>query len=419
MFEHPTDKSLKVQQKDSRLRKVAFVSTMEAVPWGGSELLWARTATSLREAGVSVAASVMSWPTVPDPVRQLQNQGCQISFRTRMSRICGHLREKCKAGSYPAHWLSKVAPDLLVMSCGGVGTGVDWMETSHRLRIPYVVVNHLMFDEIWPDDQACERLAPALEQAVSCCFVSENLARETQKRIAKRLANMRVIRNPYNVGYDVEPDWPQAGDELRLAFVGRLDGSKGCDILFDVLAMSKWRERSVSVSLYGDGPNERGLRKLAQMLDLTSVSFPGYSADIRGVWSRHHALVLPSRLEAMPIVVVEAMLCGRPCVVTDVGGITEIVRDGRTGYVAVAPKACWVDQAMERLWQGRDHLQAMGMEARRRIRELVPPDPAQDFARYLIKVLSQPGQPDSSVTPASGSPLFAAINTEASHRPLT
>ena len=55
------------------------------------------------------------------------------------------------------------------------------------------------------------------------------------------------------------------------------------------------------------------------------------------IWAEHHALVLPSRFEGMPLVVVEAMLCGRPCIVTDVGGNAELIRDGINGFLAKAP----------------------------------------------------------------------------------
>lgn len=394
-------------------RKVAFVSTMTAVPWGGSEVLWARTASVLREAGLEVAINVKSWPTVPAPLRQLQEQGCQVSFCTRAGRAWGRLQEACRVGSYAKQWLSRTSPDLLVVSCAGVGAGVDWMETSQRLGIPYVVVNHSMFDEIWPDDQEAQGLARAFEGAASCCFVSATLVGDVEKRIGTRLPNQRIVRNPYNVSYDVEPSWPASTEELKLAFVGRLDGCKGVDILFDVLGQQKWRDRPVRVSLYGEGPNARGLRQLARAMDLGNVNFAGQTNDVCGVWKQHHALVLPSRLEAMPLVIVEAMLCARPCVVTDVGGVTEIVRDGETGYVAVAAKARWVDQAMERLWQNRTGLQAMGLEARRQIRELVPPHPAQDFARHLTDILSHSTQADLAVASRTGFSVPATTALEA------
>ena len=58
--------------------------------------------------------------------------------------------------------------------------------------------------------------------------------------------------------------WPVGGDGLRCAVVGRLDpGAKGQDLLFEVLGREKWRGRRLEVSLYGKGPMERSLRRLA------------------------------------------------------------------------------------------------------------------------------------------------------------
>ena len=57
--------------------------------------------------------------------------------------------------------------------------------------------------------------------------------------------------------------------------------------------------------------------------------------------------MLPSRFEGLPLALVEAMLCPRPAVVTNVAGNTEVIEDGETGFVAAAPTAGHLDEAME------------------------------------------------------------------------
>src|SRR6266516_2159815 len=132
----------------------------------------------------------------------------------------------------------------------------------------------------------------------------------------------------------------------------RVSPAKGQDILFHVLASDKWRDRPVTVSLFGKGPMERGLRRLASRLGLEGrVRFCEYASEIEELWASHHALVLPSRYEGMPIALVEAMLCGRPAIVTDVAGHTELLKDGISGFVAAAPTVQHLDDAMERAWE--------------------------------------------------------------------
>ena len=79
------------------------------------------------------------------------------------------------------------------------------------------------------------------------------------------------------------------------------------------------------------------LRRLAGMLQLDQVHFRGHVANIKEVWEQNHLLVLPSRYEGLPLALVESMWCGRPAVVTEVAGNTEVCVDNVTGFVAPAP----------------------------------------------------------------------------------
>ena len=102
---------------------------------------------------------------------------------------------------------------------------------------------------------------------------------------------------------------------------------------------------------------------MARNLGLTSVTFAGFVSDVSAIWSSHHGLILPSRCEGLPIVLVEAMLSGRVPVVTDVGGNAEVVEDGVTGYLAAAATEDSLDDAMERAWNERHRWREIGAAA--------------------------------------------------------
>lgn len=164
--------------------------------------------------------------------------------------------------------------------------------------------------------------------------------------------------------------------------------AKGQDLMVEVLSLPKWRERSVRVSLYGDGPSRRVLQSLADYLGTAAIHVASFEKDIEALWSRHHALLMPSRCEGLPLAVVEAMLCGRPVIVTDVPGNAELIDDNETGFVASAPTVAALDEAMERAWQQRHRLKEIGAEATRRVRTMVPPDPAADFASLILSAVA-------------------------------
>ncbi|HKS95383.1 MAG TPA: glycosyltransferase [Terriglobia bacterium] len=290
--------------------------------------------------------------------------------------------------------------DLVVVSQGGNTDGFPWMEAAKSLGYRYATIAEGVPDS-WPGDDLRERFAGAYESAEAAFFVSHANLAMTRRQMGTALLKGRVLRNPFNVRYDVRLPWPGDPMEwLSLAYIARLEaGGKKQDLICEVLALPHWRKRSVSVSFVGNGPNEGGLRELLSMLNVSNVHFSGAVDDIEGVWARHHAQVFSSRNEGMPLSIVEAMLCGRVCIATDVGGNRELIRDGVNGFLAKAATVELLDEAMERAWENRHRLREMGETAARDVREWVGPDPTGDFVRELETLVD--GERDSCLRQAS------------------
>ncbi len=94
------------------------------------------------------------------------------------------------------------------------------------------------------------------------------------------------------------------------------------------------------------------------------LKFAGFSGNVDEIFANAHALVLPSRYEGMPMVCVEAALCARPGMITDVGDSTRYFREGVSGFVAPHCDEKSVEEALERLWESRTRLEEMGKVAR-------------------------------------------------------
>jgi glycosyltransferase involved in cell wall biosynthesis len=174
---------------------------------------------------------------------------------------------------------------------------------------------------------------------------------------------------------------------LKLACVARLAfESKAQDILIDVLRRPKWRSRPLEVVLWGaDGGNLRQIHALAEMYGIQKqLTVGGYATDIEQLWRNHHGLILPSRFEGNALAMIEAMMCGRMPIVTNVGRVAELVDDNRSGFIAPAATAPLVDDALERAWQRRNDWQTMGAMAAQAIRQRHSQRPAEDFAEALL-----------------------------------
>jgi glycosyltransferase involved in cell wall biosynthesis len=371
--------------------KFLFIAANELAPWGGSELLWTQAAEKLARRGNEVRVSVKDWGKTVPQFEHLRLAGCRIFYRRSPSFMSRQVRKVFPFSESSLKHVRAVGEgvDLVVISQGINSDGLPWMEAAKAARQKYAVIAQAVHDYYWPDDVTVDRQAASYEGASRAYFVSQGNIDVSRRQFATPLRNAKVVRNPFNVRYDAQPAWPgEPLQELLLACVGRLEmGTKGQDLLLEVLSLPHWRERKVRVSLIGEGPNERVLRRRTEQLKLTSVEFLGYQDSIEEGWSRHHALVLPSRQEGMPLALVEAMLCGRPCIVTDVAGHKELVRDGINGFLAKAPTVELLEQAMNRAWDNRSRLREMGETAARDVRQWVSADPAEDFVRELESLL--------------------------------
>lgn len=364
--------------------KIGFVSTLPG--WGGSEVLWTATAGELLAQGWQVGVNVHESKPVPKPLRTLADAGAAITSRRTNLRWVRLFGNRYLRRQYA--WLDHFRPDFVLLNFDFQNRGIEWMSECRRRRIPYATLVHAGIEHIWLGDEKNRSLADGYAAAAATFFVSRRNLEFVQAMLARPLESAEVVRNNFNVSYDAAPAWPDDDGTLRLACIGRFQpAAKGQDILFDVLRQDKWRHRPVEVTLYGAGGSSATLRALREMWGLDRVTFGEFTPDIEAIWRRHHALVLPSRSEGLPLVVVEAMLCGRPCIVTDVAGNAELLTDNESGFVAAAPTATALDEAMERAWQNRANLREMGRRAAQKVREKVPRDPVDAFAERLQKLI--------------------------------
>jgi glycosyltransferase involved in cell wall biosynthesis len=374
-------------------KKIVFVSTLEFAPWGGSELLWSETAMKLRAAGHTVAASVCRWQPRPAKLQELHRRGVtfnerwfpNVQFRPR-SLTTPLIRRATRLGF--RRWLHRQKPDLICVSHGSVGEEVGLIQHCAASGFPYAVVIHANGEGMWPDDQRARELLNLYRQARRLFFVSAGNRTLLETQLGTEFPHSEIVRNPFNVRRNAALPWPANSATMQLACVGRLEPmAKGQDLLLRILAREPWRSRPIKVSFFGRGASAEGLQRLARRWQLDGrAAFCGFENDIEKIWAAHHALILPSRFEGLPISIVEAMHCGRPVIATDVAGNGELLRDGVTGFMAEAPTEHHLAAAMERAWASRERWAAMGQAAAREIREQVPADPAAEFAGKLLAI---------------------------------
>ncbi len=141
----------------------------------------------------------------------------------------------------------------------------------------------------------------------------------------------RLVRLPNPVAMQplraaAEPLFRDAGAGLRLVAAGRLTHAKGFDRLLRAMASLSADTR---LTLYGDGPEADALKALAQSLGLgVKVRFAGFERQLAPALAGADAVILPSRWEGMPNIVLESLACGTPVISTpEAGGVIDLAQE--------------------------------------------------------------------------------------------
>jgi glycosyltransferase involved in cell wall biosynthesis len=167
------------------------------------------------------------------------------------------------------------------------------------------------------------RLERALMNSTDLFLFESAFARDTYQRtigIPKGL--VRCVFN--GVTADEFDPVARAADATDIVYVGEFRHIKGADLLIDAVARLRGDGKPVTLTLAGDGEEIEALKAQIARLGLTeAVRFIGH-VKARYGFSKGNLLVVPSRGDSMPYVVIEAAAAGIPMVAANVGGIPEI-----------------------------------------------------------------------------------------------
>lgn len=350
----------------------------------------------LAASGHQVAAAVNWRTSCHERFSPLRQAGISVSYLNLASKT-GGLTKLLRRFLPHEKWelaaarrvMTNTTPDVIVFSEGNDISALPFMEQAKAHGVPYQIVTHGVNPAVWPDDDTADRLLAAFTSATRTYWVSARNIEEFEYHIGARLGNAKVIRNPVKVDRDAPFTWPAEDGIWRMACVARLQTrAKGHDLLLQALAAPQWRDRPLHLTFFGDGENRRGLAKLAVLLGLgPQVSFGGHVSRVQDIWHDHHLIAQPSRNEGMPLSLVEALMCGRPALVTDVAGHAELITNEENGFVAEAASVRHIGQALERAWNEKTRWQSMGRKAYHRIRCDVPADPAAYFADQILAAM--------------------------------
>ncbi len=198
-------------------------------------------------------------------------------------------------------------------------------------------------------------------------------ARYPEKRI---LAIPNIIRSPNSssqsesrLGNSPQADLPKQ----HIVSVGRLVPEKGYRYLIQALNLlsTKYQFPKFSATILGEGESKDELSRMVDRHHLSDrMHLTGFCEDIFPILSSANLFVLPSLHESAPNALIEAMEMGLPCIASDVGGVSDLIEDGKSGLLVPAADSEALARAIYRALTDATLADAMGEQARAKIHRL-------------------------------------------------
>ena len=257
--------------------------------------------------------------------------------------------------------IKKIKPDIIHLH--STKAGVLGRLASAITKVPSVYTAH---GWAFTDGVSIFRrnLAILIEKFVSkfCCYVicvsdyDLRLAKVVRAVSAKKLVlihnGVPDLKNALQIENKKE-------GVTKLVIVARLDAPKLHEMLF--FALSNVNNATWSLDVVGDGPNRDALSQLATQLGLTEkINFWGSCEDVSSRLCVADVFILVSAWEGLPLSIIEAMRAGLPVIASDVGGVSELIQDGKNGYLIPRNDENCLTEKIEFLLKNKTVRQDMG-----------------------------------------------------------
>jgi glycosyltransferase involved in cell wall biosynthesis len=168
----------------------------------------------------------------------------------------------------------------------------------------------------------------------------------------------------------VRADFGIKSNAFVIGTVSRFSRLKGQEHFIDALSLLRGKIPNLHGVLVGDGPTQKEIKARAAEKCVSDIAtFMGFYDDVFAAITAFDVFVLPSELEGVPYVLLQAMSQAKPVVATSVGGIPEVVIDGETGLLISPRCPDSLAQAITKLSQNREICTRLGWRGHQRFKQ--------------------------------------------------
>lgn len=183
---------------------------------------------------------------------------------------------------------------------------------------------------------------------------------------------------------DIRQELGLSSNSILVLSIGELNTNKNQKTIIKALSMIK--DQDVHYLLCGKGDQLEALTQLANDLNVSKrVHFLGYRTDVVDICSQSDIYVMPSHREGLPVSSLEAMYCGLPLVTSNIRGLTDVMEDGKSGFLCSPDDSKAFAKSIQILKANKKLREACS----KRNKEFVKKYLLQNTKKELFKILEQ------------------------------
>ena len=370
------------------MRSVLFLSLMNGSAWGGSEEIWYKTALWMADNNYTVGICCYDWDEKKDRLSELKKRGCSVYLLPSKKIL------KSILGKWKLHQCLNKTPfekyDFIFVNQGG------WNEVTHgpfkylhKRFNAYALCSHnyntndplpknkITIYKDWMNN-ACVNMA-ATEKVFDILKQQSNIIVPKQQVIY----NPITFAPPQNItGYPTKEN-----NHYTWIMLAELDiYRKAQDVLIQTLSTEKWKQRNWVLHLYGKGKDEVILQKMINDLGVENkIILKGHTTNVQEALRNCHFLLQITKVDAMPLSVVEAMAMARLCIVSNVGDMPQWVQNDVNGFICKDVTIEDMDATLEACWLQQDNWKTLGENAYQIFTEKYP----QPYEEKMVELLQR------------------------------
>jgi glycosyltransferase involved in cell wall biosynthesis len=266
----------------------------------------------------------------------------------------------------------KHRPDTIIVHFGATNMAMmicKWLGVKNR-----VCWMHTLAGQIYLDVKNDEKASQIIQKRITAYKRATHIVVQNKAGWKDAVDSYKIdqqkLKLIYNGIEDPLPNDYNKSELIEFGYIGRLDYSKGVDVLLRVIAKLKTSYPNIKLKIAGKGAEDKTLRQLAKDLGIVEqVNFIGWLtnyADVKEFIKDAYALVVPSRLDNFPTVVLEALACKTVVIASNVGGIPDMVVNEQGGYLFENENEEELQTVMSKLIENKDLWKQQSILARER-----------------------------------------------------